>query len=99
MSKLRDWFDKTPTVSTPTKEELNKANSRLTQLAGGGSSVERPPRTNKAQIPSDWNKEIKEDNPALDLINGYRAELNNPYVSSIIVKDVLWMLDEIENAL
>ncbi|QGF21106.1 hypothetical protein H1N72_gp43 [Lactococcus phage P596] len=37
--------------------------------------------------------------PVLDLINGYRAELENPYVNSIIVKDVLWMLDEIENAL
>lgn len=104
MSKLRDWFDKTPTVSTPTKEELRKANSRLTHLAGGGSYVERPPRTDKPQlpkttIPSDWNKVIEDDNPVLDLINGYRAELKNPYVSSIIVKDVLWMLDEIENAL
>lgn len=37
--------------------------------------------------------------PVLDLINGYRAELKNPYVSSIIVTDVLWMLDEIENSL
>ena len=77
MSKLRDWFDKTPTVDGPTKEELRKANSRLTQLAGGGSYVERPPRINKAQIPYDWNKEIKDDNPVLDLINGYRAELKN----------------------
>lgn len=34
--------------------------------------------------------------PVLDLINGYRAELKNPYVSSIILTDVLWMLDEIQ---
>lgn len=101
MSKLRDWFDKTPTVDGPTKEELRKANSRITQLAGGGSSVERPPKPTliKTTIPSDWNKVIKEKNPVLDLINGYRAELKNPYVNSIIVIDVLWMLDEIENSL
>ena len=52
MSKLRDWFDKTPTVYGPTKEELRKANSRLTQLVGGGSSVERPKRTDKPQLPN-----------------------------------------------
>ncbi|WNT43899.1 hypothetical protein [Lactococcus phage PMBT68] len=101
MSKLRDWFDKTPTVDGPTKEELRKANSRLTQLEGGGSSIERPPKPTliKTTIPSDWNKVIKDENLVLDLINSYRAELENPYVSSIIVQDVLWMLDEIENAL
>ena len=101
MSKLRDWFDKTPTVDGPTKEEPRKANSRITQLVGGGSSIERPPKSPviKTTIPSDWNKVIKDENPVLELINGYRAELDNPYVSSIIVKDVLWMLDEIENAL
>lgn len=101
MSKLRDWFDKTPTVDGPTKEELRKANSRITQLVGGGSSIERPPKSPliKTTIPSDWNKVIKDENPVLDLINGYRAELKNPYVSSIIVQDVLWMLDEIENSL
>lgn len=107
MSKLRDWFDKTPTVDGPTKEELRKANSRLTQLVGGGSSIERPPRTEVpefrakplSQIPYNWNSEIKEENPTIDLINGYRAELKNPYVNSIIVTDVLWMLDEIENSL
>ncbi len=146
MSKLRDWFDRTPTVDGPTKEEIRKATRRLkreqaiTKSTYGASHIERPPRTDKAQlpkikdyspnynynydydyepftapfpptaeemihkgyitqIPSHWNKEIKDENPVLDLINGYRAELNNPYVSSIIVKDVLWMLDEIENAL
>lgn len=100
MSKLRDWFNRTPTVDGPTKEELRKANARRIQLAGGGSSVERPERTDTPQLPkipdyrfkyeydytpfsapfpptaeemihkgyinqlpSHWNKEIKEDKP------------------------------------
>lgn len=100
MSKLRDWFNRTPTVDGPTKEELRKANARRIQLSGGGSYVERPPRTDAPQlaktpdyrskyeydytsfsapfpptaeemlqkgylnqIPSHWNKEIKEDKP------------------------------------
>ena len=98
MSKLKDWFNRTPTVDVPTKEELNKARSRCAYLVGGGSHVERPHRPS-SQIPPDWNKEIKEENPALDLIHGYKAELDNPYISSIFVKDVLWMLDEIEKTL
>ena len=106
MTKLRNWFDRTPTVDGPTKEEIRKANARRIQLTGGGSYVERPPRTDKPQLPNipnyipfDWNREIKEENPVLDLIRSYKAELDNPYISSIIVKDVLWMLDEIENSL
>ncbi|BBI90342.1 hypothetical protein H1N69_gp48 [Lactococcus phage phiQ1] len=65
MSKLRDWFNRTPTVDGPTKEELRKANTKLTQLSGGGSYVERPPKQSviKNTIPSNWNKEMKEDKP------------------------------------
>lgn len=48
------------------------------------------------QIPSNWNKVIKEENPVLDLIHSYKDELDNPYSTSIMVKDVLWMLDEIQ---
>lgn len=51
------------------------------------------------QIPSNWNKVIKEENPVLDLIHSYKDELDNPYSTSIMVKDVLWMLDEIEKTL
>ena len=50
MSKLRDWFNRTPTVDGPTKEELKKANARRIQLTGGGSSVERPKRTDAPQL-------------------------------------------------
>lgn len=139
---IKDWFNRIPTVDGPTKEELRKANARRIQLAGGGSSVERPPRTDgpmksevpefrpkpikknyrfkydydytpfnapfpptmeemvrKGYIPPGWNRVIKEDNPAIDLIHSYKAELDSPYISSIYVKDVLWMLDEIENSL
>nr|DAL74506.1 MAG TPA: hypothetical protein [Caudoviricetes sp.] len=69
MSKLRDWFNKTPTVDGPTKEELRKANSRLTHLAGGGSYVERPPRTDKPQLPK-----IKDYSP------NYNYDYNYDYV-------------------
>lgn len=98
---IKDWFNKTPTVDGPTKEELRKAAERLkreqliTKTVYGGSHVERPKRTDEPQlpkipnynpnepmksevpefrhkpmvittktvIPSDWNKEIKEDKP------------------------------------
>ena len=78
MSKLRDWFDKTPTVDGPTKEELRKANSRLTQLAGGGSSVERPPKSPvvKNSNPSHWNKELREKIP--------------PQIKKDIMKEIEW---------
>ena len=115
------------------KKELNNAETRLKRLSGGGSYVERPPRTDSPQlpirknyrfkydydytpfnapfpptmeemvrkgyIPPDWNREIKEENPALDLIHSYKAELDSPYISSIYVKDVIWILDEIEKTL
>ena len=133
---IKDWFNRTPTVDGPTKEELRKANARRMQLTGGGSYVERPQRNDTPQIPktpdyrskyeydytsfsapfpptademlkkgyinqipSNWNKLIKEENPVLDLIHSYKDELDNPYSTSIMVKDVLWMLDEIENTL
>lgn len=59
MSKLRDWFNKTTTVDGPTKEELRKANARHIQLAGGGSYVERPPRTDRPQLPVKKNYRFK----------------------------------------
>lgn len=51
MNKLRDWFNKTPTVDGPTKEELRKANARITKTVYGGSHVERPPRTDIPKTP------------------------------------------------
>ena len=53
----------------------------------------------KGYIPPDWNREIKDEIPVIDLIHSYKDELDSPYVSSIYIKDVLWMLDEIEKTL
>lgn len=61
MNKLRDWFNQTPCVDVPTKEELSKATARLkkfTKTIDGGSYVERPKRTNAPQLPK-----IKDYNP------------------------------------
>lgn len=61
---IRDWFDRTPTVDGPTKEEIRKANARRIQLTGGGSSVERPPRTDrpmKSEVPEFRPKPMEKD--------------------------------------
>lgn len=58
MNKLRDWFNRTPTVDGPTKEEIREATKRLerekqiTKTVYGGSHVERPPRTDRPQLPN-----------------------------------------------
>lgn len=56
--KFIRWCDKTPTVSGPTKEEIRKATKRLereqaiTKVVYGRSHVERPPRTDRPQLPN-----------------------------------------------
>lgn len=111
MSKLRDWFNRTPTADSPTKEELRKANARRIQLTGGGSYVERPPRTDRPQLPNmpnyipfDWNREIKEENPILNLIDKLQDEVRRAagddfYDNIYCAMEVRDILNEIQQAI
>lgn len=138
MSKLRDWFNRTPTVSSPTKEEIRKATKRLergkliTKAVYGASHVERPPRTDAPQlsktpdyrskyeydytsfsapfpptaeemlkkgylnqIPSNWNKEIKEDKPIeKDIIKEIEWEYSEEGAKELRQLFAMWHLND-----
>lgn len=130
---IKDWFNKTPTVDGPTKEELRKAAERLkreqliTKTVYGGSHVERPKRTDAPQlpkipnynpnepmksevpefrhkpmvittktvIPSDWNKEIKEDKPIeKDIIKEIEWEYSEEGAKELRHLFAMWHLND-----